>query len=167
MHGTFHGVLSLLLGGAALAVAVAAVITHAPLLGWGYIILVAAAGPVVLYAYCAKCPERRTGCRHGLPGPLTRMLPPRQTGPYTLRDYAGLVVPTVLMVALPQPYLWATPARGVIFWGLAVAAVAEIRRRVCPGCGNRYCPLRKPVSGCQEGCDAGAPRVDSGGRERR
>lgn len=144
MCGTRHGVVSLVLIVAAHAVGLIGIATASITAAVAYLAAVAAAVPVILFAYCAKCPERLTGCRHVIPGPLTRYLPSRQTGPYTVLDYAGLVLPLALLVGAPQPFLWQRPVLLIAFWSLAVVGVLEIRLYVCAGCRNRFCPLRKP-----------------------
>ncbi|MFH1981979.1 MAG: hypothetical protein ABIL58_09040 [Pseudomonadota bacterium] len=142
MHGTFHGVLSLVLIGAAVAAAFVGIVTVSPAAGAVYILLVVVAVPIILFAYCAKCPVRLTGCRHGIPGPMTRYLPQRRDEPYVILDYIGLALPLALLVGAPQPFLWQSPPLLTVFWGLMIAGGLEIRRYVCTGCHNRFCPLR-------------------------
>ena len=144
MRGTVHGVLSLAIVTTALATGVTAMALASVTAAALYLVAATVAVPVILYAYCAKCPVRLTGCRHGLPGPLTRWLPARQAGPYTAADFIGLVLPLALLFAAPQPYLWHRPLLMACFWGLTAAGLVEIRRYVCTGCRNLFCPLRKP-----------------------
>ena len=105
MNSRFHGVVSLLLEGLAVVIGFAAVWQADRMAGVIYAILILAAVPVMLYAYCSKCEVRLTGCRHIIPGQITRLLPARQNGHYGVRDYVGLMLPAAMLVVFPQPWL--------------------------------------------------------------
>ncbi len=141
MKDNIHGVVSLMLILGAFATADAVLFNDHP--GWGilYLLLVAILLPVVLYAYCAKCECREIGCRHVIPGPLTRLLPDRAPGPYHLLDYAGVGVPLAILVLVPQPLLIRHPLWLVLFWLLLITGTIQILLFVCRGCGNRKCPM--------------------------
>lgn len=141
MKREFHGVLSLLLVLAAVIIGAAAVFKASPPMGLLNILIILVSLPIIIYSYCSKCACRLDQCGHVLPGKLTRFLPARQPGPYTLLDIAGLLVPFGIIIGFPQWWLWADKVPAAVFWILILAAVFEIRVAVCPACANRECPL--------------------------
>ena len=94
MNSRFHGVTSLLLESLAVVIGFTAVWQADKVAGVIYAILILAAVPVILYSYCSKCEVRLTGCRHVIPGQITRLLPSRKNEHYGVRDYVGLMLPT-------------------------------------------------------------------------
>ena len=143
MNAKFHGVTSLLLEGLAIGIGFAAVWQINWAVGVFYAILVLAAGPLILYSYCSKCEVRHTGCRHVIPGPFTRLLPPRENQPYGFKDYMGLGLPVVVLVAFPQPWLLDNIPLFILFWFCLGGGLAQILTKVCKGCGNQKCVMCK------------------------
>ena len=145
MNSKFHGVTSLLIESLAIVIAFAAVWQAHKVAGVIYAILILASVPLLLYAYCAKCEIRLDGCRHVIPGQLTRLLPARDDGPYRFKDYAGLLLPAVVLVLFPQPWLRDNLTLLILFWLCLVGGVVQILLKVCKGCGNQarvMCKLR-------------------------
>lgn len=138
-----HGQLSLGLLALSLAVGLVAVWRDSPLLGLFYSCVLLVALPVVLWAFCAKCPGRDTGCGHVLPGRVAALMPRREPGAYSLPDLLITLSALAAILLTPQPWLWSSPAWLAAFWLPALAALVEIRRCVCPGCANENCPGRK------------------------
>ena len=143
MRRYVHGLASLVLVAASLAIALAVVGRQSPAWGGAYLALLVVGSVAVLWAYCAKCPCRETGCGHVIPGRLARLLPGRRQGPYTLRDYLGLTLPLGLMVIVPQVWLVKAPTAMLLFWLLLAAGVIDILVVVCKGCGNAFCVVRR------------------------
>ena len=156
-----HGLLSLalLLGG--LVIGLIAAFLRSAVAGTVCAATTTVALVTVVYAYCGKCACREHACGHVLPGRLTALLPSRRSGTYTRGDHLAVVVSFAALIGVPQFSLWRIPALGVSFCVLVIAAVAEIRRFVCPGCENDLCAVRPgarernglsdarpPVSGC-------------------
>ncbi|MBN1426984.1 MAG: hypothetical protein JXB07_01285 [Anaerolineae bacterium] len=141
MTTRFHGITSLALAGAAIALGAVAMFQSAMWIGVGYLLVCAIAAPVVLYAYCAKCPCK-THCAHVLPGKAA-MLFKRQPGPYSPAEMLAMIVALLLMVGLPQIVLWRSPGLLIAFWVLLGIAVIQVRSVVCRACGNINCPLNK------------------------
>lgn len=138
----FYGVTSLAL--ASMGVAIAAVTAFARSWGWGaaYLAICAVTPPIVLYAYCVKCPCR-THCGHVLPGKLAAaVFKARPPGPYTAIERVAVGGALSLLVGLPVTWLWRLPTWLALFLGLNLIAVVEIRAAICPGCESTYCPLR-------------------------
>lgn len=136
----FHGITSISWVAVAIVIAAVTAFLASRVLAIVYLVVCVVALTSVLFAYCAKCPCR-THCSHVFPGKLAALLA-RQPGPYTSIEVAALVVAFILLLGLPQAWLWRTPLWLVVFWLLNAVAVVQIRRAVCPGCDNVYCPLR-------------------------
>jgi hypothetical protein len=141
MSREFHGVLGLILVLGALVVGLASILGQSVVVGTIYLAMLLAATPIMVYAFCSKCPCRLDGCGHVFPGKLTRLLPSRTPGRYTGLDLAGLILLLVLLLAFPQGWLWGNIVLAVVFWVLVVLGIIEIRLYVCPQCTNADCPL--------------------------
>ena len=141
MRGNFHGVFSLILILASVLIALAYMLNVS--LGWGliYLGLIILGNPIVLYAYCAKCLCRDYNCSHVFPGKLTRLIPPRKQGPYTLMDYFWTALSLMALFGFPIPWLWRSK---ILFFGyclLLLIGLAEILFFVCRTCHNENCPM--------------------------
>jgi MFS family permease len=143
MNRQQHGMLSLIFLSLSLAIALVSIGISSVLLAILYACVLGLSGTVVLYSFCARCMCRDTTCGHVIPGLLTRYLPRRKAGRYTSIDRFGIILPAVVSLAYPQYWLigdlWAWGG----FWILIIGAAVEIRSYVCPGCANRYCPVRQ------------------------
>jgi hypothetical protein len=139
MNSKFHGVASLLLESLAIVIGFTAVWQAHKVAGVIYAILILAAVPLILYAYCSKCEVRLTGCRHVIPGQMTRLLPARKNEHYGILDYVGLTLPVAVLVAFPQPWLLENMLLLILFWACLAGGLVQILLRVCKGCGNQKC----------------------------
>lgn len=144
----FHGVMSVTLVGIAIGIALVMLAQ----IGWGwaagYVALCGAGMGAILYAYCAKCPCKQC-CAHVLPGKLAGRFP-RQPGPYSTTEQATVVVVLLLILGLPQLWLWRNVAAGLVFWGLTAIAVTQILAFICGSCPNSHCPVGKMRGGEEE-----------------
>ncbi len=136
----FHGIMSVVLFYAALATGCAAVFRGSLTFGFIYAVLVLLWPLPVAWVFCAKC-SCRLDCGHVFIGAITRILPERKQGPYSVWEIICSVVPLLLVVAFPQYWLWGNTAALVVFWALVVLAVVEIKLGVCTACPNSRCPL--------------------------
>jgi len=137
----FHGIMSVTLVGIAIGIALCVL---APVAwGWavGYMLLCGGGMGAVLYAYCAKCPCKQC-CAHVLPGKIAGRFP-RTPGPYSITEQAAVVIALLLILGLPQLWLWQNVAAAIIFWVLNAIAVTQILTCICKTCPNTYCPVRK------------------------
>jgi hypothetical protein len=141
MSTRFHGVMSLTL--VAVAVIIATLVLAQVTWGWavGYVMLCVAGMGAILYAYCAKCPCKAC-CAHGLPGKIAGRFP-RKPGPYSAIELAGLIIAGLLILGLPQLWLWRSVVAGVVFWVLNAIAFVQILLFVCGACSNTHCPVRQ------------------------
>jgi len=139
MNTRLHGVTSLLLESLAVVIGFTAVWQADKVAGVIYAILILAAVPVILYSYCSKCEVRLTGCRHVIPGQITRLLPTRKKEHYGVRDYVGLMLPAAVLVAFPQPWLLENMLLLILFWACLAGGLVQILLKVCKGCGNSKC----------------------------
>ena len=106
-----------------------------------YLVGILLSALVIIFSFCAKCPSRDKDCSHIVPGKIIRFFPPREEGPYTLRDKAGVVVPLVFLIVFPQYWLLSQPAYFVMFAALCLGTAAVVQFFVCKGCTNCYCPF--------------------------
>jgi hypothetical protein len=125
MKGKFHGVASLFLIFAAVIIALIYMPTLAINLG-------------------SKCLCREEACSHVFPGMLTRLLPTRKQGPYTIGDYFWTGVSLIALLGFPQVWLWQHKTLFVVFWILLIVGLIEILFLVCPRCQNENCPNCNP-----------------------
>ena len=141
--GSFHGITSLIVFAAALLVGLIGIAVDAPPAAALYAMLLGAATLIVCGAYCAKCPCRKEGCGHLLPGLIAQMMPTRRQDPYHALDLILTGLALAAMVLFPQPWLLRKPVLLLLFWVLAAAAATEIVLRVCPRCRNPHCPMTR------------------------
>jgi hypothetical protein len=138
----FHGVTSLCLMFAALAIGVVATSRHSWLFaGIGIGVSLLWVLPVAWF-FCSKC-CCRLDCGHVLFGLVTRLLPKREPGPYTKLEALFTLVPILVAVGYPQYWLSKEIALLAVFWGLAVVAGLEAMLFVCRDCSNTACPFSK------------------------
>jgi hypothetical protein len=142
MTTRFHGLTSLELIFLAITLAAVAIFMSAWLLGISYLVAGVVGLTGLLYAYCAKCPCR-THCGHVIPGKIVRSIfPHRQPGPYSLIELAVLGLALLLLLGLPQIWLWQFTGLFLAFWLLTAIALIQIRMIICRTCDNIYCPAR-------------------------
>jgi hypothetical protein len=139
MKPQFHGITSLLLIFAAIVLAAIAMFKVSWVLGVVYLIICGIASLAMLYAYCAKCPSRNQ-CGHFFPGKAAKVFKNRQPGPYTIIELVVTGLTLVLLIGLPQLWLYRYFGLFIAFWIMTVIAVIQIRTVVCRACDNTYCP---------------------------
>ena len=139
MSAQFHGLTSIGLILLAVAIALALAFQTSWLLGAGYLAAGLLSLVAIVYAFCAKCPCQ-AHCGHVLPGKLAARFTSRRPGPYTRVELAAVVVAGILLLGLPQLWLWPHTWLFVAFWLLIALALIQIRAYVCRACDNRYCP---------------------------
>ena len=139
MTKRFHGITSIVLVAAAIVIAAIAVFRASWVMGVVYLGVCAAALVTIVYAYCAKCPCKEH-CAHVFLGKAA-MAFDRQPGPYTATEIAALILALLLLLGLPQFWLWRYTGLFVAFWVLNAIAIVQIRTVVCPACDNTHCPL--------------------------
>ena len=139
MKQPFHGVFSLLIFVLALAVALTTIWRHSPWLGLLYCAICSLCSGGILYAYCGKCSVRFDNCSHVFPGKFSRLLPQRKQGPYSFGDIAGTALFLGVIILFPQYWLFKHATALILFWVLAIVAVAEILIFVCSRCENKQC----------------------------
>jgi hypothetical protein len=141
MKNNFHGVFSLILILASIVIALSYMLNESA--GWGlvYLGIIILANPTVLYAYCAKCVCRDDACSHVYPGKLTRLLPARKQGPYTIMDYFWTALSLIALFGFPLIWLWRNTVFYFGYWLLLLTGLAEILFFVCRTCRNENCPM--------------------------
>ena len=146
MGTRFHGLFSIGLVVMAVALAAVTALLTSSVLGLGYLALSALALLGIFYAFCAKCPCRLS-CGHVLPGMLASRFVSCEPGPYSKVETAIVMAALLLLLGLPQAWLWRYPILLIAFWLSAIVAVIEIRSFVCRACDNTFCPAASQGSG--------------------
>ena len=141
MKNNFHGVFSLILILASIVIALSYMLNESA--GWGliYLGIIILANPTVLYAYCAKCVCRDDACSHVYPGKLTRLLPTRKQGPYTIMDYFWTALSLIALFGFPLIWLWRNTVFYFGYWLLLLTGLAEILFFVYRSCPNKNCSM--------------------------
>ena len=132
------GLLTLIMTGIAYVIGLYIVWSYALWTGILYTLLIILCVPVILYAYCRKCPAQNN-CAHFLPAVLCRLLPAREQQPYTIKDLAAVSVSFIILTAVPQRWLIDVPALLILFWVFLITAAVLIILNLCGKCTNRYC----------------------------
>ena len=94
----------------------------------------------ILYVFCAKCPCQ-AHCGHVIPGKLAALVG-REPGPYSELENAVVAGALLLLLGLPQVWLWRNLALAATFWVFVAIAILEIRMFVCRACDNAFCPAK-------------------------
>jgi hypothetical protein len=139
MSARFHGISSITLTGVAVAIAAAAALRTSWALALAYLVLCTVALVGILYAFCAKCPCQMR-CAHVLPGRLAAAFTQRRSGPYSAAELAIVGTALLVLLGLPQFWLWRYTVPLIVFWVLNTVALAQIRVVVCRTCDNVHCP---------------------------
>ena len=140
-----HGIISLTMLMVSFIVGLYAVITASLNAGILYAVLLLLLPMIVIYSFCAKCSCKSEGCGHVLPGKIAGFMPDRRGQKYSGRDMAGVIIPFLILVVFPQPWLYANIVLPVIFWIVLAVSLAYIRLYVCIGCENTECPFCKDI----------------------
>jgi hypothetical protein len=137
-----HGIISIILAGLAIFVGIIAVFEDSIILAMLYLAANILGFLIIVYSYCTKC-AGRAKCAHVILGKITKLLPHREQSKYSFFDYAGVVVPFILIVAFPQFYLIKHFWMLIGFWLFLLVAILEINKYVCITCVNSKCLLCK------------------------
>jgi uncharacterized membrane-anchored protein YitT (DUF2179 family) len=95
---------------------------------------------IFVYAFCTKCPIRNQ-CVHIVHGRLTNLMPQRESGVYSHCERGSTMLYFLFLAAFPQYWLFNSPWLMAWFWMIFVSGLAINVIKVCPGCGNVYCPM--------------------------
>jgi len=141
MGTQLHGISSLGLMLAAIVLAAVVMFQISCSLGTVYCLVSAAALLAILYAYCAKCPSGMD-CGHFFPGRVAKVFKRQASGPYTAVELAVTGFSLLLLIGLPQVWLWRHTGPFVAFWVMIGTALIQIRTTVCRRCNNIHCPAK-------------------------
>jgi hypothetical protein len=139
----FHGITSLIL--VAIATLIGLVTMWLSSWGWSgiYLAVMIIVPQVLLRTYCAKC-ACKAHCGHVFPGKVAMAF--AKDGPYTPTDFLIMGVSMLLLVGLPQFWLWQIPLLFGTYWVLTGIGLIQILLTMCPNCNNVYCPVRAMVN---------------------
>lgn len=140
-----HGIISLTMLMVPFIVGLYAVITASFNAGILYAVLLLVLPVIIIYSFCTKCSCKSEGCGHVMPGKIAGLMPDKSGQNYTGRDMAGVIIPFLILVIFPQPWLYTNTLLPIIFWVVLAASLAYIRLYVCIGCENTECPFCKDL----------------------
>jgi hypothetical protein len=145
MPKKLHGVVSLILISASVAIALIYILNAS--LGWGlvYFGIIILAIAIVLFSYCAKCTCSDDACSHVLPGKLAGFMPKRQQGPYSSLDYFWTTLSLIALCGFPVFWLWQSKALLATYLILLLIGLIEILFLVCKACDNINCPVKNSL----------------------
>ncbi len=135
-----HGIISLFFTAAALLLGIFAISAGNLIYGIVYVVILITGFLVVIYSYCTKC-SGRFNCGHVIFGKIAQRMPKRKSSSYSNLDFLGVMIPLILMMVIPQFWLWKTTWMFAAFWILMIVSVLEINRYVCSRCANSKCLL--------------------------
>ncbi len=105
-----------------------------------YLVSVFAGSLLMVRSWCTKC-SRSDRCPHIIPGFMIKLMKKREPGKYERMDYAGLIAGFLLILLPPQFWLIQSLPHFLIFWGMIILGIIEIRLYLCKDCNNSYCVL--------------------------
>ena len=135
-----YGITSLIFVLTALILADIALFENSILLGIIYAIIILALNFMLLYTFCAKCPCKNH-CGHIIPGRIALLFKNRPVGKYTKAEKLTAAVLIILLIGLPQIWLWKGADFFFAFWILLIAGTIQIRTVICKNCQNSFCPV--------------------------
>ena len=127
MKGKFHGITSLLLISTSFIIGLYATYLYSLIWAIIYGITLLSGMLSILFCYCAKCPCKETNCGHYFPGKLTRLFPNRTPGKYKVWEKLGVFLPVILIIAIPQFWLFKNYLLLAIYWGLFIIGFIQIK----------------------------------------
>jgi hypothetical protein len=139
----FYGVTSLGLTFIATIIALVVMFLTSWVLGVIYLAVMMIAPQAILRTYCAKCPCK-VHCGHVFPGKAAMAF--AKDGPYTPTDFLIMGVSMLLLIGLPQFWLWQYPIMFGAYWVLTGIGLTQILLVICPRCKNVYCPVKAMVN---------------------
>ena len=138
----FHGVFSLALIDLAFIIAIYSIALQSIAMAGLFTLLIIVGFGIVIYSFCTKCSSNKD-CGHVLLGPIAQKMPKKEIGNYKTKHYLGALVPILILVAIPQYWIWQSLWSGISFWALFAIAGSEVNKFVCTKCNNRACALCK------------------------
>jgi hypothetical protein len=139
----FHGITSLVLISIATLIGLVAMALSWWVFGLIFLAVIIVAPQALLRTYCAKCPCK-AHCGHVFPGKAAMAF--AKDGPYTPTDFLIMGVSMLLLIGLPQFWLWQFPLMLGAYWVLTGIGLIQILLTMCPRCNNVYCPVRAMVN---------------------
>lgn len=147
MNINFHGLLSLALVSFAIAISIVSVLQQSVLYGLFYLLLLCLIAIHIIKGLCAICPSRNS-CGHLIPGFVAKTVFPKiSPRPFLKAEFIVLVVEIVLIISIPQYWLFKNSTLFIMYWFLFIVAGVEILLFVCRKCKNEYCPSNKSFKG--------------------
>ena len=141
MNRRIYGTSGLTLGILAVITGAYATLIQSISLGWGYLLLSAVCGVLIIRVFCSKCPIQGS-CVHILPGYIARLWK-EKSGPYTQTEILITCLLFGIIILPPLVFLISSPGLFVLFWAcMGIAAICS-NRFLCPDCGNCFCPFCK------------------------
>ncbi len=136
-----HGYISISIFLIALGIGDYTILKESVMLGVFYASVVVLGFMSISFTYCTKC-TIRSNCKHFFPGLISQVVKYKNRA-YTKADIVVAIIPVVLMIVLPQYWLYRKNMYFNIFWMLVIIASIEVMFFVCKTCGNKKCAMCK------------------------
>jgi hypothetical protein len=133
-----HGIISMILFFAAITLGIIAMSSESILCTIFYLVFLLIGFISVIFSYCTKC-AGRFHCGHIIIGKIAQRFPRRKQTQYTKWDYIGVIIPLLIILLFPQPFLFKIKWMFIFFWILTIIAVFQIKLFVCTKCKNSQC----------------------------
>ena len=138
-----HGTISISMRFTALLLAMFVLFKYSILIAVVYILAIGLFLYLVASVYCSKC-QTRDNCNHLFIGSLSKVISEYKDESYTSRDIIiGAAIPFVIVIALPQFWLFKNLYYFIAYWILFVIAGLEVSLFVCSACANKKCMMCK------------------------
>lgn len=96
---------------------------------------------IISVFYCSKC-KCRDKCNHLILGKISILFTKSNPGKYTFNNLiAGVIVPMLIVIALPQYWLFKQPVLLISYWIIFAFAGLEIYFFICTRCLNDKCSM--------------------------
>jgi hypothetical protein len=102
-----------------------AIFTQSIIIGLIYLIILVLSSIALAYFCCTKCRFNEDSCLHKIPGILTKILPKRKGKKFTIYDRYVIYLTSVVIILIPQIWLWNIKYLFVIFWTLVLINIIE------------------------------------------
>lgn len=142
MSNTFYGVIVLLFQIAAMVVGFIGIAQYSLNAALIYAAGIPATFVIFVYAYCTKCPIRNN-CVHVVHGLVANLMPGREQGKYSWADILGAMTFFGFVCIFPQYWLLKNLTLLVMFWVIYLTGMSLNAIKLCHGCGNVDCILRR------------------------
>jgi hypothetical protein len=137
-----HGLMSLALVDLAVVMGIYCIMADKILYAILYTLFLFIGFSAIIFFFCRKC-SSRNNCSHVFLGPITKIMPQAKRANYSPSDYFIVLIILLLIIGIPQFWLWKFSVLPIAHWILLLVAGFQIKTFVCKKCGNTKCAMCK------------------------